>query len=529
MTVNEILVGQVQRGHAHLAMNHIGNPLEEPLVMRRKRRAISHDEGRLAASSGASGALGVIGRSRRNVAHVDHVQGRDINAKLHRRRAVHHRQRLEALLRIFFGEVLLVLVLVAEAHLEHFAQFGLDLRRVLMRLVEIDALAVIAKGLGRPLIKIDEEAVADRSVSTNLVRVLEFGLIGQRPDNRRGIKAALDDRMFCRTDVRRLHNTGVTGRHQENLHGVEQKRTIFRRIGEARPCRICGPLSLPPETLARSSVPFDENLEKARRERSADRIMLGQLTIGETRRLVLLKVFLALLEEIEILRTIKVVLVGRHAPGFEQVAIAALPNLILLLRIEIVAADAERLAKMIEHELRKLMPFLHRERAQYLIGQQLLRIDQLMHPTVLDLQQAQLLEIRIVKTPFAAKIGMKAITQHKAEHLLRRPKSTADQFRVLKVLRKNLLVRRLEPKSLKDTVRNLTRLDPLFRRMLQGGKKSRAKRHREDELIEVSGLKRRILTIVGKAEKLVRSAFLGIHQVQRGERQNGRRGRSALS
>ena len=62
------------------------------LVVRTLRRAVGHDQRRLAGASGAPGALRVVGRRRRHVAQVDGIERRDVDAELHGRRAEQDRQ-----------------------------------------------------------------------------------------------------------------------------------------------------------------------------------------------------------------------------------------------------------------------------------------------------------------------------------------------------------------------------------------------------------------------------------------------------
>ena len=85
VAVDQLLIGEIERGDAHLAVNHVGDSLEEPLVVRRERCAVCHDERGLSTSPGAARSLRVVGGGWRNVPHVHHVERRDVDPELHRR------------------------------------------------------------------------------------------------------------------------------------------------------------------------------------------------------------------------------------------------------------------------------------------------------------------------------------------------------------------------------------------------------------------------------------------------------------
>ncbi len=84
---DQLFIGNVERWRPHDAGHHIVAPLEEILVMRRSRGAVGHDNCCLARATGSASALRVVRRRRRYVAQVDGVQGGNIDAEFHGRRA----------------------------------------------------------------------------------------------------------------------------------------------------------------------------------------------------------------------------------------------------------------------------------------------------------------------------------------------------------------------------------------------------------------------------------------------------------
>ena len=84
---DQLFIGNVERWRPHDTGDHIVAPFKEILVMRRPRGAVGHDNRGLTRSTGTTSTLRVIRRRRRYVAQVDGVQGGNINAEFHGRRA----------------------------------------------------------------------------------------------------------------------------------------------------------------------------------------------------------------------------------------------------------------------------------------------------------------------------------------------------------------------------------------------------------------------------------------------------------
>ena len=111
-------------------------PIEVILVVRALRRAIGHDERGLPRAAGSAAALGIVCRRRRHVAHIDGVQGGDVDAELHRRRTEKNRQEVVRLARLthfspFLRQGLSILVSPTKAPLAPLAAFLVHLRGVL--------------------------------------------------------------------------------------------------------------------------------------------------------------------------------------------------------------------------------------------------------------------------------------------------------------------------------------------------------------------------------------------------------------
>src|SRR5262245_4745986 len=117
MRLDQVFVGEVEARGRDLAGHHPLGPPEEVLVVRAPRRAIGDDERRLAATAGAATPLRVVRWRGRHVAQVDDVEAGDIDAQLHRRRAIEDRKP---------G--------ITEAALAVLADLARDLRGVLTRL-----------------------------------------------------------------------------------------------------------------------------------------------------------------------------------------------------------------------------------------------------------------------------------------------------------------------------------------------------------------------------------------------------------
>ena len=149
---HQVPIAQVDPGRGDRARDHLAGSSEVVLVVRAAARAVRVHQRRLAATAGPSAALRIVGRGRRHVAHVDHVQLRNVDAQLHRRRTEQQRQ-----------------LRAAEPVLALFTIVARDLRRVLPRLeqcLEVDealvALHEVVIRLGRNFADIEQPRAVHR-------------------------------------------------------------------------------------------------------------------------------------------------------------------------------------------------------------------------------------------------------------------------------------------------------------------------------------------------------------------------------
>ena len=89
---DEVLVGQVEAGCDDRPGDHVAGAAEPVAVVGVAGGAVGEHQRRLAAAAGPAGALRVVGGGGRHVAQPDGVEVGDVDAELHRRRAVEQRQ-----------------------------------------------------------------------------------------------------------------------------------------------------------------------------------------------------------------------------------------------------------------------------------------------------------------------------------------------------------------------------------------------------------------------------------------------------
>ena len=215
MTADQILVGEVDVGGIDGTGDHARRVGEEVLVMRRLRGAVGNDQRGLAATPSPPAALGVVRGRRRHVAHVDRIQRRDVDAKLHGRRAEQYGQSagFEAL---------------PETKLALLAGIGLDLGGVFARLELVEKAIVAVEERGHVLVKIAEKHIGRARVCCCL--------FGEPPFKHRTVDAVAD---AVAVEVFRF-DVAVGGEHAQDVvdEGVVH---VLVELG-----RIAG-IALPPE------------------------------------------------------------------------------------------------------------------------------------------------------------------------------------------------------------------------------------------------------------------------------------------
>ena len=175
VAVDEVSVGQVERGRAHDAVHHLRRVVKEPLVVRAEGRAVGDDQGLLAGATRPAAALRVVGRRGGHVAQVDGIERRDVDAQLHGGRAEHHRQALKrCLVRRIFCPVLAIFLGEPEALLQQLAAAGIDLRGVLVGFELEEGVVLLAQRGRDRKVELAEETVV-------LALLLGLGGIDQHP------------------------------------------------------------------------------------------------------------------------------------------------------------------------------------------------------------------------------------------------------------------------------------------------------------------------------------------------------------
>ena len=125
------------------------------------------------------------------------------------------------------------------------------------------------------------------------------------------------------------------------------------------------------------------------------------------------------------------------SPGLLEILVALVPQLFLLDGIQITALDAQTTAHGIEQQAQCPFPSLGadiRQRPEWEGGPYLLVLAQFRQVFVGDLQQTQLLQVRIVVSPTPAKIEIEPVSQYGPHGLFRPPAARPSGIRILKIL-----------------------------------------------------------------------------------------------
>ena len=96
VALDQIPVSKIDRWRDDNPVDQILHAVEEVLIVRALGGAVGQDQGRLATATGASAALRIVGCRRRRIPKIDDIHGRNVDAKLHGRRAKQRRQETRA-------------------------------------------------------------------------------------------------------------------------------------------------------------------------------------------------------------------------------------------------------------------------------------------------------------------------------------------------------------------------------------------------------------------------------------------------
>ena len=206
------------------------------------------------------------------------------------------------------------------------------------------------------------------------------------------------------------------------------------------------------------------------------------------------------------------VLVDR--PGQDEVLVGAPPQRILVALVEVVDVDGELAAEMIEQRLRGVQPLFGRRARERRVrrGPLLLGRDELVERLVVDLEQARLLEVRRGDAPATLEVAVEAVADDVA------------QGGVAGALRGELRLglARVElgwEGQLVGDLRGQVVVGETVTAGLGGGAVQRGAEHADlDEVVEVAGLERGVLAVVGEGQQLPRDRIEGFLVAQRADR-----------
>ena len=166
------------------------------------------------------------------------------------------------------------------------------------------------------------------------------------------------------------------------------------------------------------------------------------------------------------------------------------------------------------------------------VGEQFVVRGEILEAEVLHFDHTELLQVRVRVPPAASLIEPDAVCQHLPKRALGLLQVEAAQSGFEQPLGADLRVRPIKAKHLLLGNPQLVATEPLRACTLQRTEEARADEAHEQEVIEITRLKRGVLTVVGEAENLSRVAVqprLGaVHPAQRASDEYGGRRATAL-
>ena len=501
MAVDQVPVRELQDRRTYLAVNHRPGIAEEVLVVGALRRRVRDDQGGLPAPARASAALGVVRRRGRHVAHVDGVQGRDVDAKLHRRGAEEHRQESigladlpePPLVRI---ELLALAFAEAEALLPDLAVVGIDLGGVLARLEPEERVHGGAEHPREVLVEVAEERVLPGTAAV-------LRRAAQPEEDARVVEAPsglIERRALLRYEaVRRARTEEVL----DELVELLRLQVADGRVAapEARRAQRS------PETTSRAAA--HDQLHVAERARPAGGRNDHQPASGSR------------------------LLVRAEPPGRPEPAVRLRDHLLQDGGVEHLAADRHPLPHVIEQLAVNRGPdsVVGVLQQGVRVGEQLVVRGEVRKAQVLHPDHAELLQVRIRVPPAASLIEPDAVGQYLPQRALGLLQVEAAERGLQQPLGANLRVRPVEAERALLGDSKLVAAEPVRAGILECAEKARADEADEEEVVEVAGLERRVLTVVGEAEDLSRVAVHRrgcVHPAQCAPDQHGGRRAAAL-
>ena len=474
MAVDQVPVRELQDRRAYLAVDHRPGVAEEVLVVGALRGRVRDDQGGLAAPARASAALGVVGRRGRNVAHMDRIQGGDVDAELHRRGAEEHRQ--ESIGLAGLPEPLLVRLELfalafaeAEALLPDLAVVGIDLGGVLARLEPEERVHGGAEHPREVLVEVAEERVLPGTAAV-------LRRAAQPEEDARVVEAPpglIERRALLRYEaVRRARTEEVLDELVELLRLQPADGRVT--APEARRAQRS------PETASRAAA--HDQLHVAERACPAGGRDDHQPARGAR------------------------LLVRAESPGRPEPTVRLRDQLLQDGGVENLAADGHPLPHVIE----QLAVDIGSDgvvgvlQQGVRVGEQLVVRGEIREAQVLHPDHAELLQVRVRVPPAASLIEPDAVGQHLPQRALGLLQVEAAECRLQQPLGADLRVRPVEAERALLGDSKLVAAEPVRTGILKCAEKARADQADEEEVVEVAGLECRVLAVVGEPEQLSR-------------------------
>ena len=164
-------------------------------------------------------------------------------------------------------------------------------------------------------------------------------------------------------------------------------------------------------------------------------------------------------------------------------------------------------------------------------GEQLVVRGEVRKAQVLHPDHAELLQVRVRVPPAASLIEPDAVGQHLPQRAFRVLQVETTQRGFQQPLGADLRVRPVEAERALLGNSKLVATESVRTRILECAEKTRADEAHKQEVVEMAGLERRVLTVVGEAEQLSRIGVhrrLCVHPAQRAPHEHGRRRTAAL-
>ena len=166
------------------------------------------------------------------------------------------------------------------------------------------------------------------------------------------------------------------------------------------------------------------------------------------------------------------------------------------------------------------------------VGEQFLVRGEVFKSEVCRLDHTELLKVRVRVPPAATLIEPDAISERLSKRALRLLQVESAQRGLEQPFGTDRLVRPVEAeRSLLGYAQGVA-ADPVRAGILQSAEKTRADEANEDEVVEMAGLERGVLTIVGETEKLPRvlaqPGFGAMHPAQNAADEHSGRGGAAF-